>query len=208
MQGETNGRHGWVVLCYFFLGALLGLFVTTVSAVVAVGSMVAGEGEGVAGALMAALVGLVVLYIHLTQGLKRSRGRSEGSAPVASDARPSSSVSATASGAGADAPPLWPRAVYFHVGALVGLIAAVSGAVGMSGAIASLLFGGPEVPEGFSEFGGYPGLPSPGQDLVKNLLITAVGVLIMWWHLNEARKPRPLTRAGSDPSGGTTQPKA
>ena len=208
MRGEANGRHGWVVLCYFFLGALLGLFVTTVSAVVAVGSMVAGEGEGVAGALMAALVGLVVLYIHLTHGLKRSPGQSAGAAPAVSDARSSSSSSAATSVAAVDTPPSWPRAVYFHVGALVGLIAAVSGAVGMSGAIASLLFGGPEVPEGFSEFGGYPGLPSPGQDLVKNLLIAAVGLLIMWWHLNEARKPRPLTRAGSDPSGGTTQPEA
>ena len=175
---DAGGRHGWVVLCYFFLGALLGLFVTTVSAVFAVTSLVAGApGEFVLGAMLAAVVGVVVLYTHLTEGLKRSRAPSSATAPATGDVPP-------APPGNAGVPPLWPSAVYFRVAALVGLIAAVSGAVGVCNALASTLLGNSDVPD----FTGYPGISNDGEDLVRGLLVAGVGLLVMWWHLNEARK--------------------
>ena len=192
VDGETRSKHGWVVLSYFFLGALLGLLVATVSAVVAVSSlMIDGSGKVVAGAAMKALVGGVVLYIHLTEGLKRSRIQAHGEqvarmAAASGDApSPPQSSPPPPPAAGVDAPPLWPSAVYFRVAALVGLIAAVSGAVGMCEAMASALFGGSDVPDPFS---GYPGVGNNGEAFFGDLLVTGVGLLVMWWHLNEAKK--------------------
>jgi hypothetical protein len=187
VDGGAQGRHGWVVLSYFFLGALLGLFVTTISAIFFVNALLLGGGGGevTGGAVLAALVGLVVLYTHLTQGLKLSREQFQGEQASGDAATGSQSTPPPPPQATSNTTPLWPGAVYFRVAALVGLITAVAGAVGMSGAIASEIFGGSDIPQDFT---GYPGLVDNKEAILSGLLTTVVGLLVMWWHLTEARK--------------------
>jgi hypothetical protein len=184
----NGGRHGWVALSYFFLGALLGLVVTTISGVVLVSSLVVGGGDVAAGAVLSALVGAVVLFTHLVEGLKRSGIQAAGETgaavgPPSGDAPPTSQEPPAPPAASGGAP-LWPSAVYWRVAALVGLIVAVVGAVGVCDAIASQIFA-PDVPGTFSEFAPPT---NNNQDLVQGLLVTGVGLLVMWWHLSEARK--------------------
>lgn len=176
-----GGKHDWVSLSYFFLGALLGLFVATVSAVILVTSMIAGGGDIAAGAVLSGIVGAVVLATHLSEGLKRSRASALAQpSAVSSEGGPSAPPPAAP-----PQTPLWPSAVYFRVAAHVGLIAAVSGASGVCNGLASELFGESAAPEGFT---GFTSLMNPREELFSSLLTTGVGLVVMWWHLSEARK--------------------
>jgi glucokinase len=184
VDGGGQGRHGWVVLAYFFIAALLGLFVTTIAAIFLLNALVlggSGGGEVAGGAVLSGLVGLVVLYTHLTQGLKLSREQlSSEHVPAAAASEPTPPPPPPSNRA-----PSWPGAVYFRLGALVGLITAVAGGVGMCNAIARQIFGNAGVSANFSDF-------SPVVDnkeaILASVLTTLVGLLVMWWHLAAARK--------------------
>jgi hypothetical protein len=188
MAGEVQSRHGWVALSYFFLGALFGLVVTTISLVVAVISMIASSGEALFGAFMSAAIGAGVLYFHLTEGLKRSQVQAASiDLSTAPPPPPAGAVAEQPAGRA----PLWPAAVYFRFAALIGLIVAVSGAISVTSAIASALFGNDlsQFGAGFTTFpGAIPGFSTTGESFARGLLTTGIGVLIMWWHLTEARK--------------------